>query len=55
MRMARSEGMGWSGWLAMGLGALAILAAVGLSIYGGSVHPRMHEIKQVLSNDRFPA
>lgn len=55
MRVARSEGMGWGGWLAISLGALAIVAAVGLSIYGGTVHPRMHEIKQVLSNDRFPA
>ena len=47
--------MSWGAWLAISLGALAILAAVGLSIYGGTVHPRMHEIKQVLSNDRFPA
>ena len=38
----------------LAVAALAILAAVGLSVYGGSVHPRMHEIKQVLSNDRFP-
>ena len=55
MRIARSEGMSWGAWVAIGLGTLAILAGVGLSIYGSSVHPRMHEIKQVLSNDRFPA
>jgi len=55
MRMARSEGMGWGRWVAIGLGALAILAAVGLSLYGSTVHPRVHEIRQVLSNDRFPA
>jgi hypothetical protein len=52
--MARSEGTGWGGWIALGLGALAILGVIGLSVYGGSVHPKMHEIKQVLSNDRFP-
>ncbi|HEY0282995.1 MAG TPA: hypothetical protein VGC27_10280 [Rhizomicrobium sp.] len=55
MRIARSEGLSWGAWVAIGLGALAILAAVGLSVYGGSVHPKMHEIRQVLSNDRFPA
>ena len=54
MRMARSEGTGWGRWVAIGLGALLILAAAGLAIYGGSVHPKMHEIRQVLSNDRFP-
>ncbi|MGA7675614.1 MAG: hypothetical protein WCA78_11315 [Rhizomicrobium sp.] len=55
MRMARSEDTGWGRWVALGLGALLILAAAALAIYGGSVHPRMHEIRQVLSNDRFPS
>ncbi len=54
MRMARSEGTGWGKWVAIGLGVLLILAATGLTIYGGSIHPRVHEIRQVLSNDRFP-
>jgi hypothetical protein len=53
MRMARSEGMSWGGRVAIGIGVLLVLAAVGLTIYGGSVHPRQHEIQQVLSNDSF--
>ncbi len=55
MRMARSDGMGWGGRIVIGIGALLILALVGLTIYGGTVHPRQHEIQQVLSNDRFPS
>ncbi|MDE2134145.1 MAG: hypothetical protein KGM97_02970 [Alphaproteobacteria bacterium] len=54
MRMARSEGMGWGGWVAIALGALTLIGAAGLAIYGGTVHPKVHEIRQVLSNDRFP-
>ena len=54
MRMARSEGTGWGRWAAIGLVVLLILAAAGLAIYGGSVHSQVHEIRQVLSNDRFP-
>jgi hypothetical protein len=46
--------MGWGRWVAIGLAALGILGAIGLALYGGSVHPQMHEIRQVLSNDRFP-
>ncbi|MBU6298494.1 MAG: hypothetical protein KJS68_09640 [Alphaproteobacteria bacterium] len=51
--MARSEGMGWGGKMAIGAGVLLVLAAVGLAIYGGSVHPKQHEIQQVVPNDRF--
>ena len=52
--IARSEGTGWGGWLAVGAGVLVILAMTGLVIYGGSVHPHRHAVEQVLPNDRFP-
>ena len=52
--MARPEGMGWGGWVAVGAGVLLVLAVTGLVIYGGSVHPHRHVVEQVLSNDRFP-
>jgi len=54
MRIARSENTSWGGWVAIGLAALGILGAIGLALYGGTVHPQVHEIRQVLSNDRFP-
>jgi len=54
MRMARSESGGWGGRIAIGIGVLLILAAIGLAIYGGTVHPHQHAVEQVLSNDRFP-
>ena len=55
MRMARSEGGSWGGSIAIGIGALLLLAAIGLTIYGGTVRPPQHAIEQVLPNDRFPS
>ncbi len=51
--IARSEGMGWGGWLAICAGVLLIAAAVGLTIYGGTVRPHQHQVEQVLPNDHF--
>jgi hypothetical protein len=46
--------MGWGGWIVTIAGVLLILAAVGLTIFGGTVRPRQHQIEQVVPNDRFP-
>lgn len=54
MYSSRSEGVSWGRWIAVGLLALGILGAASLAVFGSTVHPRMHEIRQVLSNDRFP-
>ncbi|MGA7711432.1 MAG: hypothetical protein WCA81_05985 [Rhizomicrobium sp.] len=51
--LARSEGVGWGGRIAIGAGALLILAAIGLAIYSGTVHPVQHAVEQVIPNDRF--
>jgi hypothetical protein len=53
--MASSEGMGWSGRIAIAAGVLLILAAIGLTIYGGTLRPHQHEVEQVIPNDRFPS
>jgi hypothetical protein len=53
--MARSEGMGWGGWLAVMLAVVIVAGATGLVIYGGTVQPRQHQVEQVLPNDRFPS
>ena len=55
MRMARSESGDWGGRIAIGIAVLLILAAIGLTIYGGTVRPQQHAIEQVLPNDRFPS
>jgi len=54
MYSSRSEGVSWGRWIAVGLLTLGILGAASLAVFGSTVHPKMHEIRQVLSNDRFP-
>ncbi len=45
--------MGWGAWLAIAIGVLLILGAVGLAIYGGTLEPPKRHFEQVLPNDRF--
>lgn len=52
--MARSEGMGWGTWLLILVVVLIVGSGIALTIYGGTVSPKQHEVEQVLSNDRFP-
>jgi hypothetical protein len=52
--MARSEGMGWLSWLLILVVVLIVVSGIALTIYGGTVSPKQHEVEQVLSNDRFP-
>jgi hypothetical protein len=52
--MARSDGMGWGLWLGVIVAVLVVAAAIGLTIYGGTVRPVQHQVERVLPNDRFP-
>lgn len=49
----KSDGPGAGVWLLVILGALVVVGALGLGIYGGMVQPQTHQIEQVLPNDRF--
>lgn len=40
--------------IAIGVGVLVLLAAIGLSIYGGRVHPVQHQVEQIIPNERLP-
>lgn len=53
--IARKEGTNWGLWLGVIVLVLVVAAAVGLAIYGGTVHPVQHQGEQVLPNDRFPS
>jgi hypothetical protein len=46
--------MGWGSGIAVGIGLLVLLAAVGLSVYGGRVAPAQHPVEQIIPNDRLP-
>ncbi len=52
--MARSDGMGWGLWLGVIVAVLVVAAAIGLTIYGGTVRPVQHQVERVLPNDKFP-
>ena len=54
MRTRNSESMGWGSGIAVGIGVLVLLAAIGLSIYGGRVAPVQHPVEQIIPNDRLP-
>ncbi len=46
--------MGWGLRITIGAAVLVLAAAIGLTIYGGTVRPPHHHFEQVLPNDRFP-
>jgi hypothetical protein len=54
MRTRNTETMSWGLRIAIGVGVLVLLGAVGLSIYGGRVHPLQHQVEQIVPNDRLP-
>lgn len=54
MRTRNSEAMGWGSWVALGIGAVVVVAVIGLSVYGGRVTPVQHPVEQIIPNDRLP-
>ncbi len=52
--IGRSNRLGAGAWLLILLGALILVGAAAMTIYGGAVRPAQHEVEQVLANDRFP-
>ena len=57
MRMRRTmggEGMGWASWLGISAAVALIVAALGLTIYGGRVEPETKNDEQVVPDDRLP-
>ena len=53
--IGRSDRLGAGAWLLILIGALILVAAVALTVYGSSVRPAQHEVEQVVANDRFPS
>jgi len=45
--------MGWGSWVAIGVGIVLVLGAIGLTVYGGRVTPVQHPVVQVVPNDRL--
>jgi hypothetical protein len=48
------EGPGWVSWLGLSLIAVLVVAAVGLTIYGGHVTPDSHHYEQAVPDDHLP-
>ncbi len=55
MRRRNEDSMGWGLRIAIGVVALVLVGAVGLTIYGGRVQPAQHPVEQVVPNDRLPS
>lgn len=53
-RAMGNEGVGWAAWLAIALAGVVLVAAVGLTIYGGRVEPVSRHYEQVVPDDRLP-
>lgn len=49
-----NEGLGWASWLGISAVAALVVAAVGLTIYGGRIEPDSHHFEQVVPDDRLP-
>ena len=54
MRTRNTETMGWGVKVGIGLGIFILASAIGLSIYGGRIHPTQHPVAQTISDDRLP-
>ncbi len=52
--VGRSERARWGLWLLILVAVLVLTGVIALTVYGGTVRPRQHEVEQVISNDRFP-
>jgi len=49
-----TEVMGWGSWVAIGVAAIVLLGAIGLTVYGGRVTPAQHPVELIIPNDRLP-
>ena len=54
IRTMGGEGMGWASWLGISAAMALIVAALGLTIYGGRVEPGTLHVEQVVPDDRLP-
>lgn len=54
MRNRNMESTGWGLRIGIGVAALVLVSAIGLSIYGGRVKPVQHPVEQTISDDRLP-
>ncbi|MEI9989769.1 MAG: hypothetical protein WDM86_06990 [Rhizomicrobium sp.] len=54
MRSNYREPSGWGLWIAIGVGVLVLLAAVGLAVYGGRIEPQRHPVELTVPNDQLP-
>ena len=46
--------MGWGSWVALAIGVIVVVGAIGLTVYGGRVTPVQHPVEQIVPNDRLP-
>ena len=46
--------MGLGSWVALGIGVIVVVGAIGLSVYGGRIAPVQHPVEQIIPNDRLP-
>ena len=49
-----NESMGWGSRIAIAVGVLVVVAAIGLAVYGGRVEPVQHPVEQTIPNDHLP-
>jgi hypothetical protein len=49
-----NEGMGLAPVIGIVVAVLAVMGAIGLTIYGGSVQPASRHYEQVVPDDRLP-
>ena len=54
MRNSYREPSGWGLRIAIGVGVLILLGAIGLTVYGGRVEPVRHAVELTVPNDQLP-
>ncbi len=54
MRNSYREPSGWGLRIAIGVGVLVLLGAIGLTVYGGRVEPARHAVELTVPNDQLP-
>jgi hypothetical protein len=54
MRSSYNESSGWGLRIAIAIGVLVVLGAVGLAVYGSRVQPVSHPVEQTVPNDQLP-
>ena len=54
MRNSYREPSGWGLRIAIGVGVLVLLGAIGLAVYGVRVEPVRHPVELTVPNDQLP-